>query len=63
MKPCELPLHAYDLQSDYPDRRYCAIIAAHDEAAADGENVLKCISTVSAQLKHTSVEPNGWIHV
>lgn len=37
------------------------IVAAHNKAAAGGENVLKCISTVSAELKHTTVEPDSGI--
>ena len=41
----------------------CAVITAHDEAAAHGKNVLKCISTIKTHLQHTSIEPNIWIHV
>jgi hypothetical protein len=40
-----------------------AVITTHDEAAANGKNVLKCISTVSAHLQHASIEPNIWVHV
>jgi hypothetical protein len=40
-----------------------AVITTHDEAAANGKNVLKCISTVSAHLQHASVEPNIWVQV
>ena len=41
----------------------CAVITTDAEAAANGENVLKCISTIKAHLQHTSIEPNVWIHV
>ena len=41
----------------------CSVITARGETAANGENVLKCISTVGAHLKHASIEPNIWIHV
>ena len=41
----------------------CAVITTHDEAAANGENVLKCISTIKTHLQHTSIEPNVWVHV
>ena len=34
----------------------CAIVTAHDEAAASGKNVLKCISAISAELQHAPVE-------
>ena len=40
----------------------CAVITTHDEAAANGKNVLKCISTVSAHLQHASIESNIWVH-
>ena len=46
-----------------PIGTYCAVITAHDEAAAHGKNVLKCISTIKTHLQHTSIEPNVWIHV
>jgi hypothetical protein len=39
------------------------VVPAHDEAASNGKNVLKCISTASAHLQHASIEPNIWIHV
>jgi hypothetical protein len=41
----------------------CAVITTDAEAAANGENVLKCISTIKAHLQHSSIEPNVWIHV
>ena len=41
----------------------CAVITTDAEAAANGENVLKCISTIIAHLQHSSIEPNVWIHV
>ena len=30
---------------------------------ANGENVLKCISTIKTHLQYASVEPNVWVHV
>jgi hypothetical protein len=41
----------------------CAVITTHDEGAANGKNVLKCISTIKAHLQHASIEPNVWIYV
>ena len=41
----------------------CAIITTEGEAAANGENVLKCISTIKTYLQYTSIEPNVWVHV
>jgi hypothetical protein len=41
----------------------CAVITTNAEAAADGKNVLKCISTIKTHLQHTSIEPNVWIYV
>jgi hypothetical protein len=41
----------------------CAVITTPDEAAANGKNVLKCISTIKTHLQHTSIEPNVWVHV
>ena len=32
------------------------IIATHNEAATDDKNILKCVSTVSADLQHTTVK-------
>ena len=39
------------------------VITTRDEAAANGKNVLECISTVSAHLEYASIEPNVWIHI
>jgi len=41
----------------------CAVITTDAKAAANGENVLKRISTIKAHLQHTSIEPNVWVHV
>lgn len=41
----------------------CPVITTGGETGAHGENVLKCISAVSADLQHTSIEPNTWVHV
>jgi hypothetical protein len=38
-------------------------ITTCDEAAANGENVLECIATVSAHLEYSSIEPNIWVHL
>ena len=37
------------------------IVTAHNKTAAGGENILKCISTVSAELKHTTIEPDSGV--
>jgi hypothetical protein len=34
----------------------CAVIASANEASASGNNILKCISTVSAELQHATVK-------
>ena len=34
----------------------CAVVTAHQEATASGKNVLKRISTISAELQHAAVE-------
>ena len=41
----------------------CAVITTDAEAAANGENILKCISTIKTHLQHTSIEPNVWVYV
>jgi hypothetical protein len=41
----------------------CTVITTHDEAAANGKNVLKRIPTVSAHLQHASIEPHIWVDV
>jgi hypothetical protein len=41
----------------------CAVITTQIEAAANGENVLKCISTIKTHLQYASIEPNVWVHV
>ena len=33
-----------------------AVVSAHREAATNGKDVLKCISTISAHLQHAAVE-------
>jgi hypothetical protein len=40
----------------------CTIITTHDEAAAGGQNVLKRVSTVKANLQHATVETQVGIH-
>jgi len=51
------------LRSDYPCRADCAVVTTEAEAAANGENVLKCISTIETYLQYASVEPNVWVNV
>ncbi len=41
----------------------CAVITTKTEAAANGENVLKGISTVKTDLQYAAIEPNVWVHV
>jgi hypothetical protein len=40
-----------------------AVITTDAEVAANGENVLKCISIIKTHLQHTSIEPNVWVYV
>jgi hypothetical protein len=37
------------------------VVSTGGETAAHAANVLKCISTVSADFEHASVEPNIWV--
>ena len=41
----------------------CAVITTKTEAAANGENVLKCIPTIKTDLQYAPIEPNVWVHV
>ena len=41
----------------------CAVVTAHHEAAASCKNILKGISTVSAELQYAAVETQGRIWI
>jgi hypothetical protein len=41
----------------------CAVITAHQEATASGNNVLKGVSTVSAKLQYTAIEAQVGVRV
>jgi hypothetical protein len=40
-----------------------AVVTAHEKSAARGKNILKCVSTVSAEFKHATVETEVRIRV
>jgi hypothetical protein len=40
-----------------------AVIAPHEKASAGGKNILKRISTISAELQHATVEPESRIRI
>jgi hypothetical protein len=41
----------------------CAVVTAHHEATASGKNVLKGVSTVSAELQYAAVEAEVGVRV
>ena len=40
-----------------------AVITTNAEAAANCENVLKCIPTIKTDLQYASIEPDVWVHI